>query len=420
MGKTISEKILAKAAGKEEVSPGDYVFVSSPNPVPGGMGRGESLEWLGITKEKLFDVNRIVYIDDHPGATHYGHMVERRKATLKWAKEVGLPKSNIFILGRGGIGHVVSAERCWALPGTIYLSNTNGHTTTLGGLGAFAVTLSAEGTAYFATGITWLRVPKTIKFNITGKLQDGVMARDVFEHTLADVGPAGCPYMVQEWTGPVIDHMSIDGRLALCCNALFSGAKTGIVNPDKKTVEYCKSRTTKDFEPLVSDSDAVFAKVLNYDVTDLEPQIVPPPKRTTARPINEFRDIKVNRGLIGSCANSRIEDMRIAARILKGNKLKFDFRLNITHGSVGVLKQSVQEGLYEIFIDAGAELPMPCCGMCFGQNTPLYEGDVCISTGTCNYNGRMGSMDARIYIGNPATVAASAIEGKITDPRRYL
>jgi 3-isopropylmalate/(R)-2-methylmalate dehydratase large subunit len=347
-------------------------------------------------------------------------MAESRAASFRWAKDVGIPEENWVILGRCGVGHVVAGEKVWALPGTVYLSNTDGHTTTLGGLGSFAVTLSSEGSAYFATGVTWLRVPPTVKYNITGELQDGVTARDIQEYTLGETGPASCSYMMQEFTGPTVEAMGMDGRFTLCSNALFYGAKSAIINPDATTVSYARARTKKDFEPLVSDPDAEFAKTYEFDVSDLDPQIVPPPKRYIVKPVQEFLGTKVNRGFIGACTNSRIDDMRLAARILKGTKIKPDVRLNITHGSVNILKQSVQEGLYEIFIDAGVEMPMPCCGQCYGQNTPLAAGDFCISTGTCNYHGRQGSMDARIYIGSPATVAASCIEGEITDPREYL
>jgi 3-isopropylmalate/(R)-2-methylmalate dehydratase large subunit len=421
MGKTISEKILAKDGGKTEVSPGDYVSVSSSRPVTAlmAMGRGGG-QFLAIGAKKLFDPKRVVVIDDHPGVTATAGVEEGRAETIRWAKKYGIPRSNIFMMGRNGIGHIVAAERCWALPGTVYLSITNGHTTTLGGMGSFAITLSYESGAYLATGYTWIRVPETVKFNITGELGEGVMAIDVFEYVLGQIGPAGAPYQVMEWTGPVIDQMSMDGRFSLCCNALFVGAKTGIVNPDQKTIDYVSARTEEPFEPIVSDQDAEFAKTYNYDVSDLEPQIVPPPKRYVVKPVKEYTGVKINRAYIGSCTNARIEDMRIAAKILKGAKIHPDVRLNITHGSVNILKQSVQEGLYEIFIDAEAELPSPCCGMCYGQNTPLAAGDVCISAGTCNYDGRMGSMNTKIYIANPAAVAASAIEGKITDPREYL
>jgi 3-isopropylmalate/(R)-2-methylmalate dehydratase large subunit len=418
MGKTITEKILAKAGGKKEVAPGEYVFLTSPCPVP-GIGRGgPPIESLGA---KFFDPTMAIVMDDHAGDGGFKDMMEtevERAHMAKRAKALGIPQSNIFV--NKGIGHLLAAENCWALPGTVYLSITNGHSTTMGGIGALSLTLSYESTAYMILGRTWLRVPESIKLVLKGKLQDGVMSRDISDFVLGQIGPAGACFKVMEWTGSVIDAMSMDGRFAICNDALHAGGKTGIVPPDQRTIDYVRSRTNKSFEPLVSDPDAIYANTLTYDVTNLEPQVAEPPKRWTVKPVKEYAGVKINRAYIGTCFNSRVDDMRITARILKGRKVHPDVRLSITPGSLEVLKQSSREGFIEIFADAGVEMPLPCCGMCGGFITPLVAGDVCIGTGTCNYPGRSGHHDALIYLANPATVAASAIEGKITDPRKYL
>jgi homoaconitase/3-isopropylmalate dehydratase large subunit len=418
MGKNITEKILAKASGKKEVSPGEYVFVTSPCPVP-GIGRVKS-KFEAFGAEKVFDPKLAIVLDDHAGDAGWSAFgtEDERASVWRWAKELGIPRSNIFV--NKGIGHIVSAELCWALPGTVYLSITNGHSTTLGGLGSLALNLSYDSLAYLITGRTWLRVPETIRFNISGGLQEGVMPRDISDFILGEIGPAGAPYEVIEWTGPVIDNMSMDGRFSICNDPVHCGAKTAIINPDKKTVEYVKERTREPFEPLVSDPDAIFARTYNFDVSDLEPQVVEPPRRWTVKPVKKFTDIKINRAFIGSCFNSRLDDLRIAAKILRGKKIHPEVRLNITPGSVNVLKEAMREGLIETFLDAECEIPLPCCGMCGGANTPLSSGDTCLATGTSNYTGRMGHRNASIYLANPATVAASAIEGRITDPREYL
>ncbi len=418
MGKTITEKILAKAGEKKEVSPGDYVFLTSPCPVP-GIGRGgPPIESMGA---KFFDPNMAIVMDDHAGDGSFGTLMETevgRARMKKRAKALGVPQSNVYI--NKGIGHLLAAENCWALPGTVYLSITNGHSTTMGGIGALALTLSYESTAYMILGRTWLRVPESYKMVLNGKLQDGVMSRDISDFVLGQLGPAGACYKILEWTGPVIDAMSMDGRFAICNDALHAGAKTGIVPPDQRTIDYVKSRCDKPFEPLVSDPDAKYEKTFTFDVTSLEPQVVAPPLRWTVKPVTEYTDIKISRAYIGTCFNSRIDDMRIAARVLKGKTIHPDVRLSITPGSNEVIKQAAREGILEIFADAGCEVPLPCCGMCGGFITPLIAEDVCICTGTCNYPGRSGHHDAQIYLGNPATVAASAIEGKIADPRKYL
>jgi 3-isopropylmalate/(R)-2-methylmalate dehydratase large subunit len=420
MGKNITEKILARAAGRAEVSPGDYIEVSSrcPLTMSYSLGRGmDEIERLGV---KIFNPKLVNVVDGHNGSTASHKAAETRKEVRRWAKAQGIPDENIYELGRQGIEHVVAAEHAWALPGECFFQKVNGHTTTLGALGAFAITLSYGSSAYLITGKTWLKVPESVKIIVKGQIPKGVYERDIFEYVLGRMGPSGAVGAVMEWSGPAIDEMALDGRFTLCSLALFTGAWTAIVNPDQKVLDYVKARTKEPFEPLISDADARYAQVFEFDVSDLVPQVVPPPERYHVKPVTEVAGLNVNRGFIGSCADSRISDIRIAAEILKGRKLPPDVILNITHGSVEVYKQSAREGLVEILLDAGCVLPSPACGMCFGANTPLVAGDVCVSTGTCNYPGRMGSRDAEIYLGSPAFVAASCVEAKMTDPRNYL
>jgi 3-isopropylmalate/(R)-2-methylmalate dehydratase large subunit len=422
MGKTITEKILAKASRKAEVSPSEYVHVSSRCPIT--LGFGLPLGWseaeaAGATK--LFNPKLLNIVDGHAGVACSQEFADSGKTTREWVRKMGIPPENIYQLGRQGIEHVLSGERCWAVPGEVFFEGVNGHSSTQGALGAFAITLAYGSAAYLTTGMAWIRVPESTKFNIRGRLTRGVMARDVFEYVLSQVGGFGAPYHVIEWTGPVIDAMDMDGRFSLCCNSPHTGAWTGIINPDEKTIDYVKARTNVPFECLVSDPDAKFAKIYDFDVSLMEPQVVPPPKRDASKPVSELLGMNINRGFIGSCANSRLEDMRMAAGVLKGKKIHPNVQLNITPGTVNIYLQCIREGLLEIFIEAEATVPPPACGMCFGgANTPLGRGDVCISTGTHNYPGRMGSREAEIYLGNPATVAASCIEGKIADPRNYL
>lgn len=421
MGKTIVEKILARAAGKSEVSPGDYIEVSSRCPLTMGAGLGRGPTQLRATGlNKVFNPRMVCIVDGHTGATASHQAGENRRQSREWAKQVGIPPENIYDIGRGGIEHVVAADHAWGLPGEVVFQVINGHTATLGALGCFAVTLSYGSGAYLLTGKTWVRVPHTVKVVLTGTVPHGVLARDIFEYVLRQIGPAGAAGAVLEWTGPVVEQMDMDGRFTLCCNALFTGAWTAIINPDQKTLDYVRQRTRETFDPLYSDPDAHYLKVFQFDVSNLAPQVVPPPKRHTAQPVGELEGKPINRAFIGSCANGWLDDLRVAARILKGHRLHPEVILNITPGSVAILKQALKEGLIETFVDAGCVVPTPNCGMCWGANTPLAAGDICISTGTCNYPGRMGSKDAEIYIASPATVAASALEGRITDPRKYL
>ncbi len=421
MGKTITEKILAKAAQRSEVVPGEYLEITSSRPVTlhASMTRGPGqLKAMGVTK--VFDPTKIKVVDGHNGATASHSAAKNRKAVIEWAESVGVPRDNIWEIGRSGIEHLIAGENCWPLPGEVYFQVVNGHTSTLGALGAFAVTLSYGSGAYLMKGKTWVKVPESVLFVVEGTLPEGVYARDVFEYILGAVGPSACVGMVMEWAGKSIDDMDMDGRFSLCCNALFTGAWTAIMNPDQTSLSYVRSRTAESFDPLSSDQDAHYAKRYVFDVSNIVPQIVPPPERYHVKPVTAFEGTLINRGFIGSCADSRIEDLRVAAEVLRGRKLHPRAVLNVTPGTPSIYRQAMHEGLIDIFMDAGCLVASPACGMCWGANTPLADGDTCLSTGTCNYPGRMGSKKADIYLGSPATVAAGCVEGKIVDPRNYL
>ena len=422
MGKTITEKILARAAGRKEVSPGEYIEVGSRCPTP--MGNFGSLrggvefcvEWgVGVFNPKLIRI-----VDGHLGATASNNAARSRMGARKWAKTVGIPEDNIYTLGRSGIENMFSAERAWALPGEVYLQAVNGHSSGSGALGAFATTLSYGRGEYFMTGKTWMRVPRSIKIVVNGTLPPGTCARDVFEYFLSQIGPTGAGGAALEWSGPVIDQLSMGERLSLCSFAIFTGAWTAIINPDQKTLEYVRGRTKETFEPQESDADAQYAKVYELEVSHLVPQVVPPPKRHLVKSIQELEGTPINRGFIGSDAGGWIEHLRMAAGILQGKKIHPRVVLNITPGTTLILRQALEEGLIKTFVDAECVVPTPNEGMEWGANTPLSADEVCIASGQTNYPGRMGSDEAQIYLANPMTVAASCLEGRITDPRKYL
>jgi len=374
------------------------------------------VEWgVGVFNPKLIRI-----VDGHLGATASHNAARARMGARKWAKAVGIPEENIYTLGRSGIENMFSAEHAWALPGEVYLQAVNGHSSGSGALGAFATTLSYGRGEYFMTGKTWMRVPRTIKVVVHGALPAGTCARDLFEYFLSQIGPTGAGGAALEWTGPVIDGLSMGERFALCSYAIFTGAWTAIINPDEKTLEYVRARTKEPFEPQVSDSDAAYAQVHEIDVTKLEPQVVPPPKRHVIKSVKELEGTPINRGFIGSDAGGWIEHLRMVGRILHGKKIHPRVVLNITPGTTNVLCQALDEGLIKTFVEAECVVPTPNEGMEWGANTPLSADEVCIGSGQTNYPGRMGSEEAEIYLGNPMTVAASCLEGKITDPRKYL
>jgi len=422
MGKTITEKILAKAAGRKEVSPGEYIEVGSRCPTP--MGNFGSLrggvEFCAEWGVGVFNPGLIRIVDGHLGATASHNAARSRMGARKWAKTVGIPEDNIYTLGRSGIENMFSAERAWALPGEVYLQAVNGHSSGSGALGAFATTLSYGRGEYFMTGRTWMRVPRSIKIVVNGTLPAGTCARDIFEYFLSQIGPTGAGGAALEWTGQVIDDLSMGERLSLCSYAIFTGAWTAIINPDQKTLDYVRARSKESFEPQVSDPDAQYAKTYELEVSNLVPQVVPPPKRHLVKAIQEMEGTPINRGFIGSDAGGWIEHLRMAAGILQGKKIHSRVVLNITPGTTNVLRQALDEGLIKTFVDAECVVPTPNEGMEWGANTPLSADEVCIASGQTNYPGRMGSEEAQIYLANPMTVAASCLEGRIADPRKYL
>ena len=427
MGKTIIEKILAKAAGKSEVSPGEYVEVKPTARfvlLGTDMGPRMPAAFKKMGWDKLWDPKKLILAPEHCGSyTRVGSEFTNRQShvtTVEWARKLGVPDENILELGRIGNCHHIAVELGWALPGSVYLSGPDGHSITVGGVGCFGSCLSAGATSFMRSGWTWFRVPESIKFNITGKLKDGIMGRDVYEYILGQIGPAGAIYQVMEMVGPVIDEMSIDGRLSMACLAMFTGAKIMMVNPDQKVIDWFKARTNEPFEPQVSDTDAKYVKTYTFDGSKIEPQVVIPPHRHIVKNVSETTGVVVTNAFIGSCASGRDEDMIMAARILKGRKVHPKVMFNITPGSSAAMQRMSEQGVLATLIEAGVYVCAPGCGMCPGFYTPLVKNEVCITSSTTNYPGRMGDESAQVYLGSPATVAASAIEGKITDPRKYL
>jgi 3-isopropylmalate/(R)-2-methylmalate dehydratase large subunit len=422
MAMTVVEKILARAAGRETVVPGDYLEITptSNTVLAAHNGKSKGMPQMIANGWKLFDPERVMIVDGHLGASASHRAAEGRELTRQWMAAMGVPSKNFLRLGRGGIENMVAAERCWALPGDVFVQGANGHISTAGALGAFVCALSYETLAYLVRGKTWVKVPPTLRVNAVGEAPPGVYPRDVSEALLRQIGPTGAAGSIIEWGGEYIEKLSMDGRLAICSQALFSAGWTAIVNPDATTIDYVTSRTTAAFDPLVSDPDAKYWKTETLDVSSLEPLAVVPPSRWDIRAVESVAGRPITKGFVGSDAGGWLDDLRLAAQVLRGRTLHDDVVLNITPGTVEVLKGALREGLLEIFFDAGCVVPTPNEGMECGYNTPLECDDICIATGQSNYPGRMGSETAEIYLANAAVVAASCVEGKITDPRPYL
>ena len=415
----ITEKILAKASGKQAVHPGEIVDANVDmimvHDLTGPLAV-EAFKKIGV--QKVWDNQKAVVILDHQVPAESVKAAELHKTMRQFAKD---QKLRIYDVGRGGICHQVMPEKGHVVPGTVIVG-ADSHTCTYGAFGAFATGIgSTEAAAVFATGKIWLKVPEAIKVNVTGQFQKYVTPKDLILSIIGRMGVDGATYKSAEFTGPTIKSMSIAGRMTLCNMAVEMGAKNGIIEPDETTRKFLEGRvkTLPNFEALKSDKDAVYERTVEFDVSKMEPQVACPSSVDNVKPVSEVGNVPIEQAFIGSCTNGRIEDLRLAAQVLKGKRVKDGVRALVIPASQEVYKQALNEGLLEIFTDAGAIVCGSACGPCLGGHIGLLAADeVCVSTSNRNFIGRMGSTQASVYLASPATVAASAVTGKITDPRK--
>jgi 3-isopropylmalate/(R)-2-methylmalate dehydratase large subunit len=415
----ITEKILAKAAGKKTVHPGEIldtnVDMVMVHDLTGPLAV-EAFKKIGV--QKVWDNQKAVVILDHQVPAESVKAAELHKIMRQFAKD---QKLRIYDVGRGGICHQVMPEKGHVIPGTVIVG-ADSHTCTYGAFGAFATGIgSTEAAAVLATGKIWLKVPEAIKVNVTGKFRNFVTPKDLILAIIGRVKVDGAIYKSTEFTGPTIRNMGIAGRMTLCNMAVEMGAKNGIIEPDETTRKFLEGRTKTlpKFDWLRSDEDAIYEQTMEFDVSTMEPQIACPSSVDNVRPVSEVNDMPIEQAFIGSCTNGRIEDLRLAAHVLKGKRVKDGVRAIVIPASQEVYKQALDEGLMEIFTDAGAIVCGSACGPCLGGHIGLLAaGETCVSTSNRNFIGRMGSTQANVFLASPATVAASAITGKITDPTK--
>jgi 3-isopropylmalate/(R)-2-methylmalate dehydratase large subunit len=416
----IAEKILAAASGRDFVKPGDIVEakvdMAMVNEITGPLA---IQAFKDIGAPKVWDREKIVMVLDHQVPADSVKSAQLHRIMRDFAKEQEIPF--LYDIGFGGICHQVMVEKGHVRPGELIVG-ADSHTCTYGALGAFATGIgSTEMAAVFATGKIWLKVPSTIKVNLTGRFKKFVTPKDLILYLIGEIGADGATYKAVEFTGPAVTLMSIGGRMTLCNMTVEMGAKTGIISPDETTFAYVESRNNKSFMVIGSDSDAVYERKMEVKIDELEPQIACPHSVDNVKSVKEVEGREVDQAFIGSCTNGRIEDLELAAQFLKGRRIRKGVRLIVIPASQEVYLQALQWGLLETFIQAGAYVCNPTCGPCFGGHMGLLtDGEVCISTSNRNFAGRMGSPKAEIYLTSPATVAASAIAGKIVDPRDFL
>jgi 3-isopropylmalate/(R)-2-methylmalate dehydratase large subunit len=419
MGKTITEKIFSKVCGKD-VKAGEFVFAPIDMAMANDITAPLAVKAFNEITEggKVFDPKKIVIVLDHQSPADSITAAENHKMLRKFAEEQGVI---LYDVGEG-IAHQIMVER-HVKPGMLIVG-ADSHTCTYGALGAFATGIgSTDMGAVFALGKLWFKVPETIKFIVNGKLGKHVYGKDIILRLIGMVGADGANYMACEFSGEVIRSLSMSDRFTMCNMAIEMGGKTGIIEPDRVTFEYLKDMGV-DFdkeacEELKSDEDARYGKVVDIDITDMEPQVAKPHRVDNVVNVSEVEGTKIDQVFIGSCTNGRYEDLKIAAEILKGEKVARGVRLIVIPASRAEYLKALRDGLIDVFVEAGAIVEHPCCGPCMGGSFGLIaSGEVSLSTSNRNFVGRQGSPEGKIYLCSPATAAASAIYGVITDPRK--
>ena len=418
----IVEKILARASGKSSLSPDDVVFANVDKVMmhdvsgPGVIKVFDKLKKQGISVDKLWDPTKVWVAEDHFVPSAEKISAENVVKLSKFTKNYGIEKHFKYGMGQYGICHTLSHEEAMVMPGDVYVGGDS-HTNTTGALGAFACGLGHTDIAYvLLNGRIWFKVPETIYFKLNGKLPDHVMAKDLILKIIGDIGNDGGAYRTMQFGGSGIDEMSVESRLTLCNMTTEAGAKNGIVEPDQKVVDYLSSRGASNIQLIKGDVDAEYTKVFEYESSELEPTIAKPFSPDNVTIVREAPSVELDKSYIGSCTGAKYEDLEAAAKILKGRQVKI--RTEILPAAISIYKKAMENGLLKIFIDAGATVGPPTCGACCGAHMGvLAKDEICISTTNRNFPGRMGHVESQTYLSSPMVAAASAVTGKITDPR---
>ncbi len=412
-GKTITEKILEKASGRK-VEVGELIVANIDFAMAhDGTGPLAIKSFREMGAEKVWDSKKIVLAIDHVAPSASEGTSNLQKLLRNFAFEQNI--ENFYDVGCG-IGHQLMVEN-HVLPGMLIVG-ADSHTCTYGALGAFATGIgSTEMAAVFKTGKLWFKVPETVRYNISGNIPANITAKDIILYIAGEVKADGATYKAIDFSGDVVKELSVNGRLTLCNMAVEIGAKTGIVEPDNKTMSYIEAIRGKiNFQVVKNDKDAYFEEVYEFDISNLEPQIACPPTVDNVKSVSEIEGLEVDQVFLGSCTNGRVEDLEVAARILKGEKINRKTRMIVVPASRRVYLEALKKGLMEIFVEAGCTVCNPGCGPCVGahQGVPA-EGEIVLSTANRNFVGRMGCDKADIYLCSPITAAASAIKGKIVE-----
>jgi 3-isopropylmalate/(R)-2-methylmalate dehydratase large subunit len=427
MGKTIAEKILSNHSGRDAKA-GDIVIADLDFMIGQDGTSGVAIDSFrkmsakggsasGGNAGKVFDPKKIAIIIDHSSPSPNEGVSAIHKKIREFSKEQGI---KLYDIGCG-VCHQLTPEQGHVVPGDLVIG-ADSHTCTYGAINVFSTGIgSTDLAAGIISGKLWFKVPETLKVVYKGKLSQGIYSKDLILNLIGQIGADGATYLALEIEGPAIDEMSVDARFTISNMAIECGAKAGLMKADAKVMEWVKQHSKKRPNPQAADKDAVYKQVIEIDVTKLEPQIAKPHQVDNTCNVSEVAGTPVQQGLIGTCTNGRLEDFQIAAQILKGKKVKEGTRLIVAPSSKDIMMAMIKDGTYQSLIESGAVAVTPGCGPCVGTHNGVpSDGENVISTANRNFLGRMGNRNAFIYLGSPATVAASMIEGQITDPRKYL
>lgn len=410
----ITEKILAHASGSKQVYPDEIIEAKVDLAMSHDGTTPPTVMTFNKIADKVWDPDKIVIVFDHNVPANNIGSAEFQKITRKFAKTQGIKK---FFAHGEGICHQVLPEQGLIKPGEVIVG-ADSHTCTYGAFGAFATGMGATDLAMiYATGQTWFMIPRTIKIHVQGTLHGYTTPKDLILKIIGEIGSFGATYHALEFTGSVIENMDVPGRLTMCNMAVESGAKNGIMEPNKAVLDFLKVRNVSDFKVVRSDKDASYEKEYNFQVDDLEPQIACPDNVDNIHPLNQVEGVEINQAFLGSCTNGRLEDLRLAADVLKGHKVHDDVRFLVVPASKNIYLDALKEGIIETFLEAGAIVCNPGCGPCLGAHMGVLGlEEVCISSTNRNFVGRMGDPKSKVYLANPAVVASSAVAGEITGP----
>ena len=419
----ITEKIIAKSSNNPKLEPGDVVFAKIDKVMlhdvsgPGVIKTFEKLENDGVVKiDKLFDPSMIWVTEDHFVPSVDKISAQNITKLSNFTSKFGIKKHFKYGMGQYGICHSMSHEEGLVAPGELYVGGDS-HTNTTGALGAFACGLGHTDIAYaILKGKLWFKIPETLYFKLNGKLPDGLMAKDYILIIIGDITTEGGAGKAMQFGGSGISDMSVESRLTLTNMTTEAGAKNGIIEPDQKVFDYIEKRGITKYDPVFDDDDAQYEKTFEYEASELEPLVAKPFSPDNVSVVRETTGIELDKSYIGSCTGAKYEDLLAAARILKGKTVKI--RTEVLPATISIYKRATQDGLTQIFIDSGAVVGPPTCGACCGAQMGVLDKDeVCVSTTNRNFPGRMGHIESKTYLASPLVAAASAVTGKLTDPR---